>query len=255
MTVAEHLATAILITERKLKVKENTRSFVKKTGDVIIKGVVWIGSQATQVPVKQAVVLLLAARSARPWATLTLQAAWDKIGINVLQLLVEKTRALLKQSAHDLKGKAMSTITTLLLTATEAIMKKKSALSAKMDEAVDAIIQRARPKCKALLRTRSFYNTVDMILQFKTHILGILESNVGGIYHATSTVLAPLDRIATRFVHELNLEVDFAFLHFNLAPLSLRRDIAMLGFLHKTNLPRGHPHIQDFFPSRSAMKI
>ena len=30
MTVAEHLATAILITERKLKVKENTRSIVKK---------------------------------------------------------------------------------------------------------------------------------------------------------------------------------------------------------------------------------
>ena len=81
----------------------------------------------------------------------------------------------------------------------------------KMDEAVDAIIQRARPKCKSLLRTKPFYNTVDMILQFKTHILGILESNIGGIYHATSTVLGPLGRIATRFVHELNLEVDFAF--------------------------------------------
>ena len=81
----------------------------------------------------------------------------------------------------------------------------------KMDEKIDAIIQRARHKCKALLRTRSLYNTVDTILQFKTHILGILESNIGGIYHATSTVLAPLDRIATRFVHELNLEVDFVF--------------------------------------------
>ena len=120
---------------------------------------------------------------------------------------------------------------------------------------VEAIIQRARPKCKALLRTRSFYNTVDMILQFKTHILGILESNIGGIYHATSTVLAPLDRIATRFVHELNLEVDFAFLRYNLAPLSLRRDIAMLGFLHKTHLPYAHPHITDFFPQRPGTKI
>ena len=81
----------------------------------------------------------------------------------------------------------------------------------RMDEAVGAIIQSARPKCKALLRTRAFYNTVDMILQFKTHILGILDSNIGGIYHATTTVLDPLDRIATRFVHELNLEVDFVF--------------------------------------------
>ena len=124
-----------------------------------------------------------------------------------------------------------------------------------MVAAVDATLQRARPKCQALMRTRSFYNTADMLLQFKTHILGILESNIGGIYHATSTVLAPLDRVATTFVHGLNLEVDYAFLHFNLAPLSLRRDIAMLGFLHKTNLPHAHPHIKDFFPSRPGTQI
>ena len=68
-------------------------------------------------------------------------------------------------------------------------------------------------------------------------------------------MLAPLDKIATRFVHELNLEVDFAFLRYNLAPLSLRRDIAMLGSLHKTHLPHAHPHITDFFPTRLGTKI
>ena len=118
-----------------------------------------------------------------------------------------------------------------------------------------AIIQSARPKCKALLRTRAFYNTVDMILQFKTHILGILESNIGGIYHATTTVLDTLNRIATRFVHELNLEVDFAFLRYHLILLSLRRDTAMLDFLHKTHLPHVHEHITDFFPPRTNRKI
>ena len=87
-----------------------------------------------------------------------------------------------------------------------------------------------------------------MVVQFKGHIFGIVESNIGGIYHATQTVLAPLDRLATSFVHALNIEVDVAFLQFNLAPLALRRDIAMLGFLHKCNLPHAHPHIRELFP-------
>ena len=93
-----------------------------------------------------------------------------------------------------------------------------------------------------------------MMLQFKTHILGILESNIGGIYHATQTVLAPLDRVVTTFVHALNMEVDIAFLQFNLAPLALRRDIAMLGFLHKCNLPNAHPHIRRLFPAMGATR-
>ena len=121
-----------------------------------------------------------------------------------------------------------------------------------MEAAIAAILAKARPKCRALMRTKPFYNTADMILQFKTHISGILESNIGGIYHATATVLAPLDRVATTFAHFLNLDIDYAFLHFNLAPLGLRRDIAMLGFLHKCNLPHAHPHIRDLFPARPA---
>jgi len=118
----------------------------------------------------------------------------------------------------------------------------------RMDSGVDAILKTARPKCRMLMHSRPYYSNNDMIMQFKTHILGIVESNIGGIYHATQTVLAPLDRLATSFVHALNIEVDVAFLQFNLAPLALRRDIAMLGFLHKCNLPHAHPHIRELFP-------
>ena len=118
----------------------------------------------------------------------------------------------------------------------------------RMDTAVDTMLAKARPKCQALLRARSYYHTRDVILQFKTHVLGILECNTGGIYHATSTVLAPLDRLFRTFVHALNLDIDQVFLEFNLAPLGLRRDIAMLGFLHKCNLPGAHEHILELFP-------
>ena len=39
-----------------------------------------------------------------------------------------------------------------------------------------------------------------------------------------------------------------AFINFNLAPLNLRRDISMLGFLHKLNLEHAHPDILELFP-------
>ena len=62
-----------------------------------------------------------------------------------------------------------------------------------MEEAVHAILQKARPKMRALLRTRGHYSVKDMFVQYKTHILGLLEANPGGIYHATT--LGPIDRL------------------------------------------------------------
>ena len=89
-----------------------------------------------------------------------------------------------------------------------------------------------------------------MIFQYKIHVLGIFESVTAGIYHAGVTILAPLDRVQTTFVHNFNIDVTDAFMNHNLAPLSLRRDIAMLGFLHKCVLPGAHPEMQKLFPRR-----
>ena len=117
-----------------------------------------------------------------------------------------------------------------------------------MEEAVAKLLKQARPKLQALMRTRAYFGINDMMLQYKTHVLGIVESVTGGIYHATTTTLAPLDRLQTTFVHNFNLSVENALLHFNLAPLSLRRDIAMLGFIHKSNLPDAHEDMLHLFP-------
>ena len=46
-----------------------------------------------------------------------------------------------------------------------------------------------------------------------------------------------------RFLHELGLSDEEAFLDYNLAPLRLRRDIAVLGLLHRIQLGEAH---QDF---------
>ena len=37
-------------------------------------------------------------------------------------------------------------------------------------------------------------------------------------------------------------------MNFNLAPLSTRRDIAMLGLLHRVTLGKGPPHLRQIFP-------
>jgi len=118
----------------------------------------------------------------------------------------------------------------------------------RMQAAVDALLKKARPKLQALMRTRAFYDLDNMVLQYKTHVLGIVESVTAGIYHAGSSILAPLDRVQTTFVHNFNLDVIDAFMNHNLAPLSLRRDIAMLGFLHKCILPGAHPEMEKLFP-------
>ena len=86
-----------------------------------------------------------------------------------------------------------------------------------------------------------------MILQFKTHILSVLETHTGAIYHATTSALKKLDKLQIHFLEQLGLNEKQAFLQHNLLPLELRRDIAILGFLHKSNLGLNHPGVNDCF--------
>jgi hypothetical protein len=72
------------------------------------------------------------------------------------------------------------------------------------------------------------------------------------IYHASSSVLVALDRIQNRFLASVHVSEVDAFLNFNLAPLGLRRDIAMLGLLHKCALGLAHPLLLDLFPGAPA---
>ena len=88
-----------------------------------------------------------------------------------------------------------------------------------------------------------------MMTQFKTHILCILESCVSAVYHAADSALKPLDRIWGSFLDEIGLTPEASFLEFNMAPLCVRRDIAMLGMLHKCTLQTAHPRLQELFPS------
>ena len=65
-------------------------------------------------------------------------------------------------------------------------------------------------------------------------------------------MLKRLARIHYSFFRKINVTPEVAFLDFNLAPLVLRRDIGILGFLHKRVLGLSHPGVEALLPMREA---
>ena len=102
-----------------------------------------------------------------------------------------------------------------------------------MDDVIDHIVTTARPKIKALLRSRGTYDIKDMLCQFKTHIWGITEFANGAILHASTSLLHRLDNLQSSFLRDLGISEYQAFMVFNFAPAALRRDIGILGSLDK----------------------
>jgi len=118
----------------------------------------------------------------------------------------------------------------------------------RMQTCIDQLLSKIRPKITAILRTRGFYSIPDLVSQYKTHIWGLIEVNIGGYFHAASSLLAKIDHAQDRFFHELGLTSAQALLDFNAAPPRLRRNIAALGLLHKRVIGKCHPSFERLFP-------
>ena len=120
-----------------------------------------------------------------------------------------------------------------------------------MSEELDRIKGKASPKVSAILSSRWFYNEQGLIQQYKSHVLSLLEFSNASIYHAAESKLDELDAIQHRFLRALDLSRENAFLRYNLAPLRLRRDIAVLGFLHRIQLGECHEDFTNLFPRQA----
>ena len=118
----------------------------------------------------------------------------------------------------------------------------------RMNSAIEQVLSKIRPKATAILRTRAYYTTADLILQFKGHIWGFIEANMGGYFHAASTLLDKIDGVQNHFLRQLDVTSEQAYLEFNFAPPSLRRNIAALGFLHKRVLGQCHRNLIQLLP-------
>ena len=122
-----------------------------------------------------------------------------------------------------------------------------------MNQTIDKILTQVRPKVIIILRTRGYYNITELIDQFKTHVWDLMEVQNGVIFHASDYLLSKLDRIHANFLMELGVEQSDAFMNFNFAPPDLRRNIGILGMIHKRVLGRCHPVFQKLLPFKSEM--
>ena len=116
-----------------------------------------------------------------------------------------------------------------------------------MHEAVHHLCSEASWRLKTLLRTRRFYDCNSMLRLFKAQILSFLEGATPAIYHASPATLLQLDNIQTTFLEELGVTSEQALLEHNLAPLSMRRDFAMLAILYKVSRMTAPAPIQKLF--------
>ena len=113
-----------------------------------------------------------------------------------------------------------------------------------MDEAINELVTEVGWKLRTLLRTQRYYTDAELILLYKAQLLSFIEYRTPAIYHATRHLLSKVDAIQTRFLRNAGVDEVTALMHFNLAPLSMRRDIAMLGVVHRAAIGEGPPQLK-----------
>ena len=75
-----------------------------------------------------------------------------------------------------------------------------------------------------------------------------MEIHNGAIFHASDSALQKLDSLQNHFLKSIGMDVAKAFVDFNFAPPRLRRNIGVLGLLHKRVLGKCHPVFQKLLP-------
>ena len=82
-----------------------------------------------------------------------------------------------------------------------------------------------------------------------------MEYRTAAVYHATRSLLEKLDNIQARFLGDAGVDDIAAMIRFNLAPLRMRRDIAMLGIIQRAVLGKGPPHFREHFKMGADGKL
>jgi exonuclease III len=121
-----------------------------------------------------------------------------------------------------------------------------------MGRAVSEVVIASSWRVTSLLRTRRYYHDGDLMMLYKQQILSLVEHRTPAIHHAMSAVLQPLDNVQIRFLKALDISEVDALVEYNLAPLACRRDMAILGMLHRAVIGAGPPHFRKLFGVRTG---
>ena len=123
-----------------------------------------------------------------------------------------------------------------------------------MFHAVGKLVREASFRLSRVLRLRQHYATRELVRFYKSEVLSYLEGATAAVYHATPFVLAGLDELQSSFLQSLGLSEEVALRELHLAPLGARRDMAMLGLLHRVSLGKAPASLSKLFPpSRSTI--
>ena len=78
-----------------------------------------------------------------------------------------------------------------------------------------------------------------MVNLYKSKVLAYIEGKTPAIYHVAQSALQRVDNIQEQFMRSAGLTDIEAICKFRLSPLCSRRDMALLGVIHRTVLGLG----------------
>ena len=93
----------------------------------------------------------------------------------------------------------------------------------------------------------TFLHRLGLSGPLQVSLAQLSEYRTPAIYHATRAILCRLDAVQTRFLKDIGVDEVTALTVFHLAPLCARRDMALLGFIHRTVLGKGPDQFREFF--------
>ena len=124
-----------------------------------------------------------------------------------------------------------------------------------MHECIHDLVSSVNWKIRLLIKISKFYDIHGTINLYKSHVLSYIEYRTPAIFHASNTVLMPLDLAQNRFLHSVGISVEEAAQNFKLLPLRCRRQIAMLGIIQRAILKRGPYQFWQWFEHDSSANI
>ena len=113
-------------------------------------------------------------------------------------------------------------------------------------ECIHEIAVGAGRRLRALLKAKRLFTKPSSMVHYKARVLSYIEYRTPTLYHCCSTTLDEVDSVQRLFLREVGLTPEEAL-------VQARRDMAMLGVIHRFVIGRGPPQFGQFLrPATSS---
>ena len=116
-----------------------------------------------------------------------------------------------------------------------------------MTDTVHDLATTCKWKLRSILRTKKFNSGIQLVQLYKAQLLSYIEYRTAAIFHACQSALDELDGVQNKLLEAAGMTPVDALNACRLAPLSSRRDMALLGLIHRAVLGKGPRHFAAVF--------